>query len=255
MARIVKKDEGRYEAGWLGSTPLHLEDVAAEAKRMILFAQRKADHILSDAAEQSEESRLVRAQSGYEDGFARGRDEGLAEGARQGLAEAREAFAAQAADLLDLLGKVTADLSLARDELFDRGRRESLDLAIQLAEKVVGQVAIRSIGAARVNLKKVLDLTHRSGDVVLRVNPDQLTALSEYCPEATEALGIVGKVEVVADPAVSRGGVRLSTRHGQIDGTIETQLQNVVLALLGPREMTCRGELLPGAHEIGDDIV
>ncbi|HUU59625.1 MAG TPA: hypothetical protein VMZ50_08780, partial [Phycisphaerae bacterium] len=84
MPRIVKADPAHQRDPEL-TAPLHLDDVAAEAKRMIRYAQRQADRILAEAREQAETARLADDQAGYSEGFARGRREGYAEGRQAGL--------------------------------------------------------------------------------------------------------------------------------------------------------------------------
>ena len=66
--------------------PLHLADLAAEAKRTILFARRRGASILAEAREEAELVRQEGDRSGYADGFARG----LAEGRQQAAEKATE---------------------------------------------------------------------------------------------------------------------------------------------------------------------
>jgi hypothetical protein len=54
-------------------------------------------------------------------------------------------------------------------------------------------------------------------------------------PELAESLNCAGKVRLVGDETISPGGAKLQTAGGEIDATIETQLSNVVEALVGTR--------------------
>ena len=80
------------------------------------------------------------------------------------------------------------------------------------------------------------------------VNPAQLEALQEHLASLTGALGVVGRVRWAADPAITAGGVKVITRRGEIDATIETQLANVADALAGTTGTTgtaaARGQYL-----------
>ena len=88
--------------------------------------------------------------------------------------------------------------------------------------------------AARENLTKALELAKRSTEITVAVNPDQLDRLRRHWPQLAESLGFDGRIQWVPSEGVSPGGVKIRTRRGQIDATIETQLANVAEALLGP---------------------
>jgi hypothetical protein len=71
-------------------------------------------------------------------------------------------------------------------------------------------------------------------------------------------LAVTGRIRWVADEAVAPGGVKVLTRRGQVDATIQTQLDNVAEALLGartgpgpaaPEPAAGEGEYLPEAPE------
>lgn len=82
--------------------PLHLDDLAAEAKRTILFARRRAASILAEAREEAQLVRQEGDRSGHADGFARGLDEG------------RRRAAEKATELTELAKTVVAELNGAR---------------------------------------------------------------------------------------------------------------------------------------------
>lgn len=85
MSRVIKA-QSRRESCPPSVGPLHLADLAAEAKRTILFARRRGASILADAREEAELVRQEGDRSGYADGFARG----LAEGRQQAAEKATE---------------------------------------------------------------------------------------------------------------------------------------------------------------------
>lgn len=85
MSRVIKA-QSRHESCPPSVGPLHLSDVAAEAKRTILFARQRGASILAEAREEAELVRQEGDRSGYADGFARG----LAEGRQQAVEKAIE---------------------------------------------------------------------------------------------------------------------------------------------------------------------
>jgi flagellar assembly protein FliH len=230
-----------------------LSDLAAEAQTVMLDARQQAARVLAEARSQAEASSEAASARAYAEGLARGSSDGHADGFKKGLAEGRQVLAEQSADLVAQLRAIACELKGARDEMLHTGRCELLDFALELAAKIVGQVAVRDIGAARQNVRKVLELADRHRELCVKVNPLQLAALAENLPELTESLGRSGGVRLAGDATVSPGGAKVHTDGGEIDATIETQLDNVVEALLGSRVSQARcGTYVPtaaGGHE------
>jgi len=212
-----------------------LSDLAAEAQTVMLDARQQAARVLAEARSQADACCEAAAARGYAEGLARGSGDGYSDGLKKGLAEGRQKMAEQSAELIAQLGAIVRELAGARDEMLHTGRCELLDFALELAAKIVGHVAVRDIGAARQNLRKALELADRGRQLCVKVNPLQLEALVEHLPELTESLGNSGRVRLVGDATVSPGGAKVHTDGGEIDATIETQLDNVVEALLGSR--------------------
>ena len=233
MTQIIKKDDVTDQPP-AQSTVLSLPDFAAEARSIILDARKEAARIAAEARAKADAASAQAEQRGYAEGHARGRGDGYADGRSQALAEAKESHEAEFGELARMVRQVVAELSAARVDTLDRAGGEILDLATTLAEKIVGRVAVADIGVAKTNLTKVLELAGGLGEVRVLVNAGQLSQLREHFAELVSALGINRDIRLVADEGISTGGARLISRHGQIDATIETQLTNVVSALLGP---------------------
>ncbi len=255
MARIIKVDaNGRSPAGAVSlvcakpvpgfhepvdtaaeRTIRGLSGLAAEAQAVMLDARQQAARVIAEARSQADASCEAAAAKGYAEGLARGSSDGYDEGFKKGLAEGRQRMAEQSAELAVQLRAIVRELTGARDEMLHTGRCELLDFALELAAKIVGRVAVRDIAAASQNVRKVLELADRHHELCVKVNPLQLEALAEHLPELTESLGRSGRVRLVGDPTISPGGAKVHTHGGEIDATIETQLDNVVEALLGSR--------------------
>lgn len=246
--RIIKADDPDQCASAKADV-LNLSDFAAEARGIVLDARKDAARIVSEARAKSESVRRQARQQGYAEGFARGQADGHTDGLQQARVEAGRTYAAQYAEVLDLVRRTGTELAHARGGILHDGAGQVLDLAVLLAEKIVTIVAVEDIDAARANLAKVLEMAHGGGQIVVNVNPDQLSALQKDFSELAEALGLGGTVQLAADRRVSPGGVVLGSRNGVIDATIETQLANIARGLLG-RDVR-RGQADDRPAEIG----
>ncbi len=230
MARVIKSDT-QTPGG--AAAVLKLTDFMEEARAVVLDARKEAARITTQARAKAEQGEREAAERGYEEGFARGRSDGHAEGRRDGSREALANASSQACDALSCATQVSEGLIAAKNTALQDARDEVLDLALAVAERIVGRVAARDIAAARENLAKALSMASCSRRITVKVNPSQLAALRTHCREIVESLAIKGKVSLDADEQVGAGGVRVFTDNGQIDATIETQLSRVVDALVG----------------------
>jgi len=234
MTRIIKA-ECMNETASPRAVLLNLRDFAEEARAVVLDARKQAAKVLGDARAKADGVKRQSADQGYSEGFARGQNDGYADGRKQAQDEGRQKVAADFSGLLELGRRIVQELSAARAELMDQAARQMLEFAIELAEKIVGRVAATDIQAAKTNLAKAMALVGRNAEVVVKVNPRQLEQLREHCAELAEALHLRGVVRLAGDERISPGGVKILS-GGQIDATIETQLANVVEALVGQGE-------------------
>jgi flagellar assembly protein FliH len=233
MARVIKGDTPDAMAVSRAAV-LKLADFAAEARDIVLEARKDAARILGEAQGQADDVLADAERRGYDEGFARGKADGHAEG--QLAAESHRA----PAELLELARRAVDELHRATEQL----PRHVLAFAVEIAEKIVGEVA-GDIRAARANLIKVLALGGGYREVTIQVNPGQLAQLQEHCREVVEALSFRGTVHLVGDESIAPGGANLISGQGQIDATIATQWNTVVHALLPERQAAPTGAYQP----------
>jgi len=232
MTRIIKADEtpDRDEAK---ADALNLADFADQARCIILDARKDAARIMAEARAKADAVEEQARQKGYAEGLARGQNDGYTDGGRQARTEVGKQVADEYAGLLGVAQEVIASLAAARADNYRKDCGQVLELAILLARKIVGAVAATDIRAAEVNLAKAMDLAHFQGRAVVKVNPTQLAHLRKGLPELVTMLDDSGEVSLEADETISPGGVKVISRYGEIDATIETQLANAARVLPG----------------------
>ncbi|MFN0154595.1 MAG: FliH/SctL family protein [Gaiella sp.] len=170
---------------------------ATRAAELVAAAEARAAGIERDAGER-----------GFQAGLEAGRAEALA-----GLAPA-------AASLADAIGQLLS----ASDEQEALLEREAIELALALAQKIVASVL--DVDPSRVLdvVKGVLRGITERERIVIEVCPEDLDLVRDAAADVTAGLGGFGRVEVVGERRVPRGGCVVHTREGEIDGTVETQL-------------------------------
>jgi flagellar assembly protein FliH len=166
------------------------------------------------------ESPLAAAQAEADAIRAQARAEGHADGLSAGLEEGR----AQLAAALAALEAAHAEVVALRAATAEAVERDAVELAVQLAEKIVA-------GTLEAEPERVLDvvrgalrrLSERRRVTVL-VHPDDLELVRAAADGFAAELGGIEHCEVQAERRLSRGGAIVRTDEGQIDASIETQL-------------------------------
>lgn len=208
-------------------------DLERQAADVLARARTQAAAILADAEARADALRAARE--------AEARERGLAEGRRQGLEQiTREAAARAAADARERLNKLAAALEAALRE-FEQQRHNLLadaehgliELAVAIARRVCKRDAARAGDTAAANARALLALVQHQADAELLLNPDDHAALQESLNALIASTARLSHVKLAADEGVPRGGCRLRGVHGEIDATLETQLDRIAAALLG----------------------
>ncbi|HEY1370798.1 MAG TPA: FliH/SctL family protein [Gaiellaceae bacterium] len=150
--------------------------------------------------------------------------EAAAHGQQQGYAAGLAAAEAQLAPVREALAAVVDGVAAAEERFVAAAELRSVELAIALAEKIVG-------AALELRPELVVEIVtgalRRSVDrdrLVVEVNPDDVELVRHSVTESADRLG-VGRLEVVAERRVARGGCVVRTSEGEIDARISEQLE------------------------------
>jgi flagellar assembly protein FliH len=154
--------------------------------------------------------------------------EGLAAGREAALAE----LAPAAAALEEGARALRAEAALAADRL----EVQAVDLALFLAEKVVGAAVAADpqlvVEAVRGALRALVERER----VTVLVHPEDLELVRGAMGGVTATLGGIEHCEVQAERRVARGGAVVRTPDGDVDARLDVKLQRareVVDAALG----------------------
>jgi flagellar biosynthesis/type III secretory pathway protein FliH len=238
MARVIKTDVTPTTGV---SAVVKLTDFQAQAEAILQQARQQAQRIVGEARAEAEN---IRRQSQHPPETLE------APGAAEAVATDKSA---ELAEVVESLRNIVAELSAVRPEMAENAAKQMLRFAVEIAEKIVGRVAVTDISAAEVNLQKALDLCAGQA-VTVRVNPAQLELLRRYCAEPSTGPSGPGRILLVADEQVAPGGVNVITDGGTVDATIQTQWATVVEALLGStRVQEITGSYI--AREQGDEAI
>ena len=153
------------------------------------------------------------------------REEARAAGHAEGVATARAIAEAQLRPALQALSEAVAQVEAVRDASAAAVERDAIELALQLAEKIVaGAIEVapeRVLAVVRGALRRLVERRR----VTILVSPEDLELVREATGGFITGLGGIEHCEVQAERRVLRGGAIVRTEEGQIDATVETQLE------------------------------
>ena len=150
-------------------------------------------------------------------------DSGLA----QGLEKGKQAVVDELEKAILRLRHAYMDIEKYRKQLYLNAEADTVDLAVAVAQKVIGQeISIDRkivLNVVKGALEKVID--HEK--VKIRINPSDLetvkTALFEFLPLVEN----LENIHFESDAAVTEGGCIVETNFGNIDARIENMLDQI----------------------------
>jgi flagellar assembly protein FliH len=156
-------------------------------------------------------------------GYSNGHEEGYAAGAA-----AAEAAMAQSIEQLRHL----ASSVLEQHATFYRAaERQVVDLALQIAQKVI-EHEVENMPDLAVNvIRSALDEMDARTAVRVRVSPDDEELLRRRWPQVVPSAIGAERIELQADERIQSGGAIIETTQGQVDAQLETKLAQIGNAL------------------------
>lgn len=211
---------------------LDLGEIGRLGERLLSRAQAEADRMLEEAranaAAETDEIRERARAEGFERGLAEGREAGLSEGRQSAHAE----FAERLGALEAALAEAVEAFAREREGMLSEARGDALTLALDVARRVTKRVVDADPGVAAAQAEAALRTLGRRTEAQVRVHPDDLAAVREALPALAERVDAARGVELAPDDALTRGSCVVRTRRGEIDASIEGQLDRIADALV-----------------------
>lgn len=159
--------------------------------------------------------------------------EAFAKGYEQGERSGAEAAATRTEGTLRRMAQTIDELANLRGEIIRRTERQTVQLILAIAERVVHREVTLDRGLLVGMARAALDRLGEYGSATLRLHPADLKAmgLESYSFEGAP-------VQIVSDPVVSRGGCLVQSDFGFMDVTPEAQFRELARALLSDGEVS-----------------
>jgi flagellar assembly protein FliH len=151
------------------------------------------------------------------------REQGFEVGYNEGIARAEAAVV----ERLALAEQLVLQVREAREEALASCERDLVELAFQIAEKVVRQRVIADPDATIGVLEHALRKAFVGDGLTVLCNPADLERLAGASELLQTRVGSLTGLSLIGDRRISQGGVVVRTDAGDIDATIESQLERL----------------------------
>lgn len=187
------------------------QSTADQAAAILTEAQQKAEAILQQAQAQIADWQEEARQQGWEAGYSAGQ-EAAREESRQTLVTINQAL-------------VTAEM--AKDEFIASIQDSIGELAVDIAEKIIGKEITQNSQAVTNIVGKVLEAANVHGACTIRVNPLDYEILGPLWDTIPSMQSPTQKWEMVPDKRIEQGGCIIEANGGIIDAQLGTQLKQI----------------------------
>lgn len=197
------------------------ERILEEARNAAADLRRKTEEELGRITEEAR-------QKGYKEGYEAGWQEGKAEVER----------------LVSRIHDIIERLIEKRTEIIDGAETQLINLVLLMVKKVVKVISENQKNVVINNIIQALRKLKTRGDVVIRVNLEDVQLTTEHTKEFIRMIENVRSISVVEDTTVDRGGCVVETDFGEIDARISSQLHEIEEKIL---------ELMPIRVKVGSE--
>jgi flagellar assembly protein FliH len=227
--RQVRAHHGKPNEGEPGATGVTPGPSVEEAEQMgqaiIDNAHRQAEIILQKAAEDADALKAMAQAQGYDEGFQKGVSEGQLNAERE--------LAPVIAQIQQILDAITEE----RARILASSEPAVVQLAMLIAEKIVGEIAQQHRSTVVQTVSKALNELAITGPFRIRVNPDDAVYLETlWNNDSTQMLAMVPpqqstKWELVKDSNIDPGGCIVECGPATVDASLATQIRVIAEAL------------------------
>lgn len=157
--------------------------------------------------------------------------QGYNHGYEAGYAAGLEAAEAQMAHTLQRLSSLLANVQENHATFFRAAERQVVDLALQIAAKVVER-EVENMPDLAVNvIRGALEEMDARTAVRVRINPDDEELLRRRWTQVVPVGLSPQQLELVVDERIQAGGAIIETTQGQVDAQLDSKLQQLGNAL------------------------
>jgi len=197
----------------------------SESRILIGFDQNKPEErmVPESAYRQLEVKSRLASEEGYRRGFEEGKKIGHNEGLSLGKTESKT--------IIDQIQPLLSDIARQKNEILLLAENDLLNLALTIAEKIVGSLAAAHQELVIDTIKKSLPILLEKSRLTIKVAPEQEEFVRQNFENILSLDKDLKEIKIEADRRIGPGGCVLETTSGRVDARIEKQLEVLTSAL------------------------
>ena len=211
------------------------QEVEAECNQTLKMAKEAAESIKSAAKSEVEamkknakiELESVREKA-YKEGFDSGEEKGIAQGEAEGLKEIEIDWK----NLMNESEMIVKELQTSRMGILNSSQEEMLRLVISFAKAVIKVEPMAQPNIILENIKQALYGISDVDKIIMKINLRDKAMCEAHKDKILSRLSGVTELQIIEDPTLSPGGVKIETGVSTIDATLETQARALERALI-----------------------
>ncbi len=211
-----------------------------QAQKLRREAEDEGERIIAEAKKEAAAVEAA-AQASFGEAQAAAEKRGFDAGREAGFAEGR----AEAERLVERIHTVLERAQDKRAEILAETEQQLVDLVLLIARKVIKVISENQRNVVVSNVVQALRKVKGRGDVVIRVNIDDIKLTTEHTKDFIRLLEGVKNMSVVEDSSVDRGGCVIETDFGEIDARISSQLSELEQKILEISPIKAKARTLP----------
>jgi flagellar assembly protein FliH len=217
MATIIRKDDARPSLAVRAAEPVAFSfaDMRSQADNYLETVRREAAKIVQQAHRQAEQIRRDAEVAGRK----------AAEAAAERVLD--EKVARRMDSLIPALQQLAQQLNDAKGELQSHWERSAVKVASAIAERIVRREIAGDPQISLAIIAEAIQLAAGAAEITVYVNPTDYENLGAQISRLAETLCQLAPSSVVANAEVTPGGCRVTTKYGEIDQRIESQLRRI----------------------------
>ena len=149
-------------------------------------------------------------------------------GVHAGETAARQTLEGEVRSAVETLATTIAEVASTRSETIRRAEGDVVRLSIEIARRVLHRELSVDSSALEALIKAAIEKLQQQEVYRVRVHPDQEKLVRACLEEAGRGQGI----EVIGDPAQSKGGAFFEISRGALDASVDTQLREIERGLI-----------------------
>lgn len=200
------------------------QEASTEAKKIIDEAKTKASEINKETEEKVQQIEKEAYERGYKEGHEKGFKEGEQEVER----------------LVQRIHTIISKTIEKRNEIIDESETQLINMVLLIAKKVIKVISENQKNVVINNVMQALLKLKGSGDIIIKVNPDDLELATSHKETFQKRLEQGRNISILEDTTVDRGGCVIETDFGQINARISSQLHEIEEKILEMMPITSK---------------